>query len=114
MRVTQSQVHTVPVLHVTGDVDHAAAPVLEESVDAALAEGDSCILFDLEACPYLDSGGVSVLLHTLKRVKPGGWLGVVDPTPDVLRILSLVGFGMDPNFRVFAGLDEARAAVSPT
>jgi anti-anti-sigma factor len=112
MRLIENQLDDVPLVQVIGEVDHATAPALRASIDAALAQGGSCLLLDLEACPYLDSGGVSVLLDTLRRVRPDGWLGVVGPTPDVFRILSLVGFAVDPHFRVFASLDEARAALS--
>ena len=111
MRVLQSQVHEVPLLRVVGDVDHGTAPLLRESIDAALASGVSCLLLDLESCPYLDSGGVSVLLDTLRRVKPQGWLGVIAANHHVSRILTLVGFAIDPSFRTFSNLNEAQTAL---
>jgi anti-sigma B factor antagonist len=97
---------------VIGDIDHAAAPVLRKSIDAALAPGGSCLLLDLESCPYLDSGGVSVLLEALRRTRPAGWVGVVAPNPGVLRILSYIGLTVDQHFRVFANLGGALAAPS--
>jgi anti-sigma B factor antagonist len=114
MQVEQNLVQAVPVLRVVGDIDHAGAPALRESIDSSFASGGSCMLLDLEFCPYLDSGGVGVLLDTIRRVRPRGWLGVVGANPDVLRILSYVGLIVDPHFRVFADLDEVRTALPPT
>ncbi len=111
MRIASSQVQGVPLLRVIGDVDHATAPRLRESITLALAEGSSCILLDLESCPYLDSGGVGVLMETLRQLRPEGWLGVVAPSLHVHRILALVGFSVDPGFRIFSSLDEAQTAL---
>ena len=111
MQVVENDFQGVPVLRVIGELDHASAPLLRASVDGAFAKGGTCILFDLASCPYVDSGGVSVLLDTLRRVKPEGWLGTVGATPDVLRILSLVGFTVDPSFRTFPTFAEAQTAL---
>ena len=88
-----------------------AAELKEVEAIRALARGGSCLLLDLESCLYLDSGGISLLLDTLRRVRPQGWPGVISPSPDALRILSNTALTLDPNFRAFASEEEARAAL---
>jgi anti-anti-sigma factor len=74
MKVIPSQIGDVPLLCVMGDVDHETAPILRRSIDLALARDSPSLLLDLGPCPYLDSGGISVLLETERRMKPrGGW-----------------------------------------
>jgi anti-anti-sigma factor len=114
MELVQGQIEQVPIIHVIGDVDHEAAPVLGKSIEAVLTPGSSCLLLGLESCPYLDSGGVSVVLDTLRRLRPRGWLGLLAPRPDVYRILSIVVITFDPHLRVFTGPEEARTALLST
>ena len=111
MHIARQDLCGQPLLQVLGDVDHAAAPGLRGAVTEAFGGGASHILFDLSSCPYLDSGGVSVLLEALRRVRPAGWLGVIAASPQVLRILSIVGFTIDPFFRSFSTVAEARTAL---
>lgn len=113
MELLQSYIGDVPIIRVTGEVDHETARDLRESIDAAFAQGSPYLLLGLESCTYLDSGGVSALLDALRRVRPRGWLGLVAPTTQVHRILTIVGITIDPHIRVFMGLDEARMALEP-
>ena len=111
MRVARKDLSGQPLLEVVGDVDHSASPLLLGAVEEALGGGASHILFDLASCPYLDSAGIGVLLEALKAVKPAGWLGVIAARTDVLRLLSIVGFTIDPSFRSFSSVGEARTAL---
>jgi anti-anti-sigma factor len=101
----------IPVIEVRGDVDHTAQSALAEVARAALGADDNRILFELSACPYMDSGGLSVLLSLLRRVRPDGFVGVIAPGPDLLRIFEIVGLTSDTNFRVFADRQAAELAV---
>jgi hypothetical protein len=49
----------------------------------------------------MDSGGIAVLLTLLLRVRQRGWLGVIAPSPHLLRIFEIVGLTADADFRVF-------------
>jgi anti-anti-sigma regulatory factor len=60
MEVLKTALFGVPVLEVIADVDHLTAPTLEDIVQQALALGSACLLLDLSACPYLDSGALEV------------------------------------------------------
>ncbi len=107
MLVLRDDLNDIPLLRVVGEVDHATAPMLTEAVHEALSSRPGCILVDLGSCPYMDSGGVSVFLDTLRRVRHDGWLGVIAPPADVVRILTLVGLTLDPAFRAYADIGEA-------
>jgi anti-anti-sigma factor len=96
----------VPLLSLAGDFDHSSLSVFKNKADEALGTEGSRLLIQLTDCTYIDSGGVSSLLTLLHRVRIRGWLGVIAPTPEVLRLLQMVGLTIDPNFRVFSNLDD--------
>jgi anti-anti-sigma factor len=98
----------VPLLSLAGDFDHDSVTSYAEEAEEALGKGGSRLLLQLTDCPYIDSGGVGCILSSLHRVRHEGWLGVIDPNPDVLRLLQIVGLTIDPNFRVFSGLDDVQ------
>ncbi len=108
MEIAKARLCGVPVLRVVGDVDHLAGPALLGTAEEVLDPETAHILLDLEACPYLDSGGMSALLTILKKVKSRlGWLGVIAPSRDVHRLLELVALTADPDFRVFPNMAGA-------
>jgi anti-sigma B factor antagonist len=109
IEITQYSLDDVPVIGLGGDLDHSAAPVFDEAVAEALGEDGRRLLLQLTDCPYIDSGGLSSLLLLLRRIRPDGWLGIIAPSPDVRRLLDLVGLTVDPSFLVFPNLDEAKA-----
>ena len=96
----------VPLLSLAGDFDHSSAALFGERANQALESGGTSLLLQLTDTAYIDSGGVSILLALLHTVRNRGWLGVIGPNPDVLRLLRIIGLTIDPNFRVFRDLDE--------
>jgi anti-anti-sigma factor len=102
----------VPLLSLAGDFDHAAVPSFTKAAEKALGEDSGRLLLQVTDCPYVDSGGIGCLVSSLRRVRPAGWLGVIAPSPDVLRLLTMVGLTVDPSFRVFSGLEEVRASLA--
>ncbi len=111
MEVLESSLSGLPVLKVTGDLDHLTAPAFEQSVQEALRANGMHLLLDLAGCPYLDSGGLSVLLYAVREVRGKGWLGVIAPSGNLLRLFEITGLTDDPDFRVFSSSREAAAAV---
>lgn len=115
MEIASYSVAGIPLLSLEGDFDRAAVSLFAERADAALRGQGKRLLLQLTDCPYMDSGGVSALLSCLHRVRGSGWLGVIGPDPNVLRLLETVGLSIDPSFRVFTGLEEVLAEFeSPT
>jgi anti-sigma B factor antagonist len=111
MEVEATQMQSVPVFSITGEIDHSNASTLSEAVETPLNKGESIILLDLTGVDYIDSGGVSVLLSTVRRLRNRGWLGVINPNSNVRRLLEIVGLTVDHGFRVFTDQAEAGQAV---
>jgi anti-anti-sigma factor len=100
-----------PLVEAHGDIDHHNCGSVEAALGNALDEGNLVVLLDLRDVSYIDSGGLSVLLSGVRRLRDRGWLGVVGPNTNVRRLLEIVGLLVDPNFRVFNDLGEAEAAT---
>lgn len=112
MEISSASLSGVPLLRVVGDVDHHAAAVFDEAARDALAPDCGCLLLDLSDCPYLDSGGLGVILTVFKDIREGGWVGVIGPNPNVRRLLELVGLIGAESFLVFGDEEEAATLVS--
>ena len=111
MEVLESSLSGLTVLKVTGDLDHLTAAVFEQAVRQALSLNGTRLFLDLTHCPYLDSGGLSVLLYALREVRGKGWLGVIAPSRNVGRLFEITGLSADPDFRVFPDSTQAMAAL---
>lgn len=112
MEVVQTSQSGVPLLRVIGEVDHFTAPALNAAAQSALATESSHLLLDLGECPYLDSGGIGVILTLLKAVRGKGWLGAIGCSHHLLRLLEIAGLTIDPAFRTFSSFEEASAFLA--
>jgi anti-anti-sigma factor len=108
MELSETSLCGVAVLRVVGELDHANSPAVVQKAAIALGPDSTCIIFDLEACTYFDSGGVGVLLALLDQVRNRGWVGILSPSRQVLRILEIVGLTEAPDFKVFSSTAEAQ------
>lgn len=111
MEISTSELRGVEVFEVRGEIDHSNAGRLSSAVDEPLERGDEVIVLDLSEVDYIDSGGVSVLLSTVRRLRNRGWLGVVNPNANVRRLLEIVGLTVDHGFRLFSDRAEAEGAI---
>jgi anti-sigma B factor antagonist len=111
VEVLETALSGVPLLKITGDIDHVTAPALEASIQQALGIDGAYLLLDLSDCPYLDSGGLSVLLFVCRQVRDEGWLGVIAPHPNLVRLFDIVGLSTARGFRIFSSSQEAVAAL---
>lgn len=102
-----TDIQDLPILVVRGELDHQKAPRFDEESQRILDQGHDHLLLDFRHITYIDSGGLRILLNLLKRVRGEGWLGVIGPSPDVLRTMELAGLTLDPAFRVY-GVDQVR------
>jgi anti-anti-sigma factor len=91
---------TIPVLRVDGDVDMATAPEFAAAVESHSGGYHSPLLIDLTGCPFLDSGGLNVLLQAVRQMDEQSWLGVIGPSRDLRRVFEIVGLASDPRFRL--------------
>jgi anti-sigma B factor antagonist len=111
MDVRVSLIGDTPLIEAHGDIDHNNCGSVEAALGTAIDEGSGVVLLDLRDVSYIDSGGLSVLLSGVRRLRGRGWLGAVGPNVNVRRLLEIVGLLVDPSFRVFEDLDDAGAAV---
>jgi anti-sigma B factor antagonist len=97
------------VVHVTGELDVYAAPVLRaQLVDLVVGESPRLIV-DMDTVTFIDSTGLGVLVGVLRRVRHhGGVLRVVATGDPVLRTMRITG--LHRVFGTFASVTEATTA----
>jgi anti-anti-sigma factor len=111
MEFRESSLSGVPLLLVSGDLDHEHAAAFEEAVEKVLSMDGGRIFLDLTGSPYIDSGGLAVLLRVFHNLRGKGWLGIVGANANVLRLFDIVGLTAQPSLRLYATPEEARTAL---
>jgi anti-anti-sigma factor len=111
VHIQVSTEHDVPLFAVEGEIDHGNMSELAGAIDRALSPTVDRVLLDLTNVTYIDSGGLSVLYTVVQRLQGRGWLGVINPGTDVLRLLEIIGLTSQDAFRVFPDRLKARAAA---
>jgi len=97
-------------LLVEGEVDLAVADQLEQALERAAAQSED-VLIGLQACEFLDSTAIAVIVNAHNRMAAEGQrVAVYGPTSQVHRVLSITG--LTENGLVFATLDEALSKPS--
>lgn len=104
-------VRGVPVVQVTGELDIATAPVLDEVVGTALAGQPALVVVDLSSTTFLDSSGArSVALSGRRAAGSGARLEVVCPSGNTV-VRRVLGFlQLEQVVPVRESLDEALSA----
>jgi anti-anti-sigma factor len=85
------------IVRVHGEIDIATAGDLERTLDAALQPAEvSRLELDMSGVPFMDCSGIRVLLNAKRRLdKRGGTLTLINRTPQVIRLLSILH--LDPS-----------------
>jgi anti-sigma B factor antagonist len=105
---TQEQKH-VSVMSVSGRVDSATAPDLENSLKKLVEADKTQIVLDLKDVEYMSSAGLRAMVSTLKAVKRvNGDLRLANPSPRVEEVLRLAG--LTSIFSIHPTQDEAVAS----
>jgi anti-sigma B factor antagonist len=103
----------VKAFNLRGELDHATAPELRRPLEDAINEGDDFILIDLSDCSFIDSTGLSVIVHARSRVldrNGSGRFEICCPDPQIRRLLEITG--IDRAFGVHQTREEALSALS--
>ncbi len=96
------------VVSVTGDVDLVSAPHLREVMEEALGRS-SHLIVDVGGMTFIDSSGLSVLVHVHRQAADaGGSMTVRRPSPTLKRLLSIT------HLETVLVVDDAEAGPSPT
>jgi anti-sigma B factor antagonist len=103
----------VTVVGVSGELDYATAPRLRETFDGVISSGRTAVLVDLSDCTFIDSTGLSVLVHARSRLMDDarkGRLEVCCPDEQIRRLLQITG--IDKAFGVHTSRDDALSALA--
>jgi anti-sigma B factor antagonist len=80
------------VIGVSGELDLASSPELEEELERCVASGAELLIIDLRALEFMDSTGLSVLVRGhQKATQRGKQFAIVKGPQQVQRLLSLTG-----------------------
>jgi anti-anti-sigma factor len=82
----------VAVIGVSGELDLASSPGLEQELDRYMSSGTGLVIVDLRRLEFMDSTGLSVLVRAHQRaVEAGQRFAVVRGPQQVQRLLTLTG-----------------------
>ena len=82
------------VIAVSGELDLASSPALQEELDRVAASDSKLLIIDLRELDFMDSTGLSVLVRAHQRAEEQGrQLAMVKGPQQVQRLLSLTGVG---------------------
>ena len=80
------------IIAVSGELDLASSPALEEELERASASDSSLVIVDLRGLEFMDSTGLSVLVRAHQRATENSQrFGLVNGSQQVQRLLSLTG-----------------------
>jgi anti-sigma B factor antagonist len=80
------------VIAVSGELDLASSPALQEELDRVAASDATLLIIDLRDLDFMDSTGLSVLVRAHQRIEEQGrQLAMVKGPQQVQRLLSLTG-----------------------
>ena len=80
------------VIAVSGELDLASSPALQEELDRLASSDAELLIIDLRELDFMDSTGLSVLVRAHQRAEEQGRrLAMVKGPQQVQRLLSLTG-----------------------
>ncbi|HEB12900.1 MAG TPA: anti-sigma factor antagonist [Actinobacteria bacterium] len=92
VEMSVGQKNKIPVLEISGEIDHFVAPKLQRQIDDIIDKGAQHLIFDFTNVHYLDSGGIGVLFNAMQQLVPRrGQIVIVCDEENLIRILELVG-----------------------
>jgi len=80
-------------VRINGEIDHHTAASIRSDIDREIFfyRADKVVL-DLSGVSFMDSSGLGIILGRYAKIKElGGTLAILDPTPEILKILKLAG-----------------------
>jgi len=107
-----AEIEGIPVVRAHGEIDLYTAHEFERALESGLEKGAPALIADLSDASYLDSSGLTALLHAHKLISArGGVLYVIASpgSPGVRRVLQITR--LDTIFRVRDTLGDALAEV---
>ncbi|MGE0222704.1 MAG: STAS domain-containing protein [Acetobacteraceae bacterium] len=94
MEITNKVEGDLASLRITGRLDAATSPNLEQAVNVAVEKGSQRIVFDMRDVSYVSSAGLRAILLAAKKTKAaGGGVAVFGLQPAVEEVFTVSGFG---------------------
>jgi anti-sigma B factor antagonist len=91
-RVEVRNADATTVISVSGELDLASSPALEEQLERVSQSDAQLVVVDLRNLEFMDSTGLSVLVRAHQRAQENGrLLGLVNGSQQVQRLLTLTG-----------------------
>jgi anti-sigma B factor antagonist len=93
--VRESQTGDLLCLHLTGELDLASVPMLEDRLSSLHLHGSGrTVRLDLSDLEFMDSTGLHALIRAMNDASANGWRLQInrDMSPQVERVLKLVHF----------------------
>jgi anti-anti-sigma factor len=114
MKMSEGTISGVPLIAVSGDLDHEAKQTVLAALDKMfrVPNPPQHLLFDLTDCEFIDSGGITVLLNMLDRLPVDGWLGLIAVASGPGRALRYTGFLDLERVRFFSSPDEVAVSLA--
>ncbi len=108
MEIKHSQFKRCDLVRISGRLDSATAPILEEKLEEITEAGRFRLVMDLGEVDFISSKGWWVLINTQKKCKRfnRGEVLLVNVQPQIRESLNLVGMGK--YFKIF---DDVASAV---
>jgi anti-anti-sigma factor len=95
MEISRHKSRDLLILRLNGRLDASWCPHVQDSLAAAVREGEHRLHLDMSAVGYLSSAGIRVLLTFYKQLRAiGGLFSVVNPSAVVRSVLDLSGLGV--------------------
>lgn len=107
-----TEIAGVPVVRAHGEIDLYTVPEFEQALDACVKRETQALIADLTETTYLDSSGLSALIHAYKALsgRKGGLCVVAPPeTPGVRRVLEITR--LNTVFQVSDTVEDAVAHI---
>jgi anti-sigma B factor antagonist len=99
-----------PVVKLTGEIDLAVAPSLQDQLQELRAQGATTIVVDLLEATFLDSIALGILVDGLRRCREaGGDMRLIVVEPRILKVLEITG--LSDLFTLYASADDAKGAT---
>jgi anti-sigma B factor antagonist len=91
-RVEVRNADDTAVISVSGELDLASSPALEQELERVAQSEAQVVVVDLRNLEFMDSTGLSVLVRAHQRAEENGRrLGLVNGSAQVQRLLTLTG-----------------------
>lgn len=96
LQVERTRIAGQEGLKIYGEVGYENAEVLRRALLQFIAFGHADLALDLEALDYADGGTIFALLSAAELLPPEGELRLLNPNPNVRRLLELTGLWSPP------------------